>query len=175
MARPRSNFDKASFYFHRCDPGKGPLNENEWKLTFEAHITSINDSSNPSYNENFDMGRADPKVFYAGANRQYTVSFFVIATNKNEHFDNHEKLLAKLGRMTYPIYSPGSGYNSPHVQFKIGNLVKGYGVITSLTYDWKPEYPWMDGRPIYTDVNLTIKVLANSLGVRPDAASRYFI
>lgn len=175
MPRPRSDFDKTLFYFHRHDPGTGPLSENDWKLTFEAHITSLQDSSNPSYSEFFDMGRADPKVFYSGANRQYNIGFFLIGMNKDEHERNHEELLAKLGRMTYPIYQTGQGYNSPHVQFQIGKLFKGYGVITSLTYDWKPEFPWVENRPIYTDVNMTIKVLANSQGYRPDANQRYFI
>jgi hypothetical protein len=175
MPRPRSDFKKEMFYFWRHDPGVGALKEQEWKLNFEAHITSINDSSSPSYNEYFDMGRADPKVFYGGANRQINLSFFVVALDDREHEHNHDFLLARLGRMTYPIYKTGSGYNSPHVLFQIGKLHKGYGVITSLTYDWKPESPWKDLRPLYTDVNMTIKVLANSLGRRPDASSRYFI
>jgi len=175
MPRPRTDFKKEQFYFWRHDPGVGALKEQEWKLQFEAHITSINDSSSPSYNENFDMGRADPKVFYASANRTLNVSFFVVALNDREHEDNHDFLLARLGRMTYPIYQDGNGYNSPHVLFQIGKLHKGYGVITSLTYDWKPEFGWKEQRPLYTDVNLTIKILANSLGKRPDAGSRYFI
>lgn len=175
MPRPRSDFDKSQFYFHRYDPGSGAKPEQDWKLEFEAHITSLNDSSNPNYSEFFDQGRADPKVFYAGASRQITVGFFVVGMNKDEHWNNHEKLLARLGKMTYPIYQGGVGYNSPHVRFKIGKLVEGFGVITSLTYDWKPEYPWVAGRPIYTDVNLTIKVLANAAAKRPDADGIYFI
>lgn len=181
MARPRSDFPKEQFYFWRYDPGAGAMNQQDWKLEFEAHITSLNDSSNPSYNEFYDMGRADPKVFYAGANRQVNVSFFVIGMNPEEHKNNHDFLLARLGRMTYPIYKAGNGYNSPHVYFQVGALIKSYGIITSLTYDWKPEYPWKDRRPLYTDVSMTIKVLANSVGYRPNAGtsneqkSRYFI
>lgn len=175
MPRPRSDFPKELFYFHRHDPGTGPLSSNDWKLTFEAHIVSLSDSSNPSYNENFDMGRADPKVFYGGANRTFNVGFFVVATNREEHEHNHDFLLARLGRMTYPIYQAGLGYNSPHVLFQVGKLIKAYGVITSLNYDWKPEYPWVEQRPLYTDVNLSIKILANSQGKRPNAGERYFI
>jgi len=83
--------------------------------------------------------------------------------------------------MTYPIYKGGYGYNAPHVLFQIGGIVKGYGIITSLTYDWQPEYPWIADkkshniRPIYTDVSLSIKVLANRFGQRPDADKIYFI
>lgn len=183
MARPRNDFPKELFYFWRHDPGKGALSEGRdsanrsigWKLEFEAHIMSLSDSSNPSYSENFDMGRADPKVFYSSVNRQISLSFFLVGMNKDEHTHNHEVLLARLGRMTYPIYQSGNGYNSPHVLFQIGKLVKGYGVITSLTYDWKPEYPWVEQRPLYTDVSMTIKVLANSTGERPNAKKHYFI
>ena len=175
MARPRTNFPKSDFFFWRYDPGTGQLNAHEWKLEFEAHITSLNDSSNPSYGENFDMGRADPKMFYQSANRQITVSFFVVGMNKEEHYNNHEILLARLGRMTYPIYQGGNGYNGSHVFFKIGGLIESYGIITSLVYDWKPEYPFIENRPLYTDVSMTIKVLANTDGMRPNAAEKYFI
>lgn len=179
MPRPRngppgSEFTKEDFYFYRHDPGVGPVDSS--KLKFEAHITSLQDSSSPQWNEYFDMGRADPKVMYGSANRSVNVSFVVIGLNKKEHKDNHDNLLAKLGRMTYPIYESGTGYNAPHVKFQIGKLIKGYGVITSLTFDWQPDYPWAtDNRPLYTDVSLSIKVLANSLGNRPNAAYRYFI
>lgn len=175
MARPRTDFPKEKFYFWRHDPGAGPLSEQDWKLQFEAHIVSINDSSNPSYNEFYDMGRADPKVFYAGANRQMTLSFFLVGLNKEEHRNNHDFLLARLGRMTYPIYKQGYGYSSPHVKLKIGDLFEGFGVITGLTYDWKGENPWLENRPLYTDINLTLKILANSQGDRPDAGKRYLI
>lgn len=175
MPRPRTDFPKEMFYFWRADPGTGLLKAEDWKLQFEAHITNINDTSSPSYGEFFDMGRADPKVLYSGASRNISVSFFVVALNDREHTENHDTKLARLGRMTYPIYQQGNGYNSPHVLFQIGKLIKGYGVLTNVTYNWEPDWPWKDGRPLYTDVNLSIKMLANSIGKRPDAGSRYFI
>ena len=103
MARPRTDFPKQDFFFWRYDPGTGQLPMDQWKLEFEAHITSLNDSSNPSYGEYFDMGRADPKVFYQSTNRQISLSFFVVGMNKEEHERNHDFLLARLGRMTYPL------------------------------------------------------------------------
>ena len=185
ISRPRNgpqdkNFPKEQFYFHRYDPGGGAQSPDQWKLQFEAHITSLQDSSSPTWNEYFDMGRADPKVMYGGANRSINVSFVLIGLNKEEHKDNHERLLANLGKMTYPIYQGGSGFNGSHVKFLIGGLVEGYGIITSLTYDWQPDYPWATDdisrhRPLYTDVSLGIKVLANGRGERPHANKRYFI
>lgn len=192
MARPRNGpigeqFDPQLFYFHRHDPGKGAVGTgvqkikkgqpggNEWKLQFEAHITSISDSSSPSWNEYFDMGRADPKVFYAGMNRSISVNFTVVAMNEDEHWHNHEVLLARLGKMTYPLYQSGVGYNGVHVYYHIGALMRGFGIITSLNYDWDGANPWKDNRPLFTDVALTIRVLADPSGQRPNIEkSAYF-
>jgi len=182
MPRPRNDqFTKDLFYFVRCDPGKGALanieareTNEDWKLKFEAHITSIQDSSAPSCETNFDMGRADPKVFYQSVNRSLSVNFLVIAMNKAEHDANHV-LLAKLGILTYPIYKDGVGYNGLHVFYSIGKLMKGYGVITGLDYSWNNEAPWIDGRPIYTEVALSIMKLADGDGKRPNVTTKYFI
>lgn len=173
MPRPRNNqFTKDLFYFQRYDPGGGnPV----WTLNFEAHITNISDNSSPSWSENFDMGRGDPTMMYTSMNRTLNVSFQVIAMNKDEHRDNHEILLARLGKMTYPKYQSGLGYNGVHTFFQIGNLYKGFGVLTSLTYDWTGENVWIEGRPIHTDVSLSIRILADSEGKRPSVNSRYFI
>jgi hypothetical protein len=174
MARPRSDLNKSIFYFWRHDPGQGPLKESEWKLQFEAHIESISDNSAPSWNDNFDMGRADPKVFYGGYNRSYSINFKVVATNKEEHEANYNNL-AKLGRCTMPLYQSGNGFNGTHILFQIGSLIKGYGVITNLTYDWAGDMPWVDNLPLITSVSLGIKLLADPNGVRPNAnKSRYF-
>ena len=174
MARPRTEFKKELFYFWRHDPGKGALSKQEWQLQFEAHITGINDNSSPTWNEYFDMGRADPKVFFGGASRSIQITFVVVALDDREHKENYENL-SKLGRMTYPIYQSGTGYNAPMLLYQVGNLLTGYGVITNLSYDWNPDYPWIKNIPLYTDVNLTIKVLANKLGERPNAKNEdYF-
>lgn len=175
MGRPRNGgFVKERFYFWRHDPGVGPLSQAEWKLNFEAHISSINDTSSPGWNEYFDMGRADPKVMYGNFNRSYSISFKVVATNKEEHEDN-QNILAKLGRCTYPIYQTGNGFNGSHVLFQIGNLIKAYGVITNLTYDWNGDVPWILDVPVWTDVSISIKLLADPTGQRPNAnKSRYF-
>ena len=181
MPRPRNDkFSPESFYFHRADPGRGLYPESDkdsesWKIQFEAHITSISDSSSPNWSENFDMGRADPTVMYTSMNRTLNVGFQVLALDKDEQERNHEYKLARLGKMTYPIYSPGRGYNAPHVYFQIGGLYKGYGCLTTVNYDWTGENVWIDGRPILTDVSVSIRVLGDSQGKRPSVNSRYFI
>lgn len=191
MPRPRNGppdqqFTPELFYFWRHDPGKGRIGgtgqikkdnitADEWKLQFEAHITDISDASSPSWNEYFDMGRADPKVMYAGMNRSISVNFTVVALNEDEHYHNHEVLLARLGRLTYPLYEDNIGFNGPHVLYQIGRLMKGYGIITSLNYSWNNETPWVENRPLYTDVSLTIRVLGDPIGRRPHIdKSAYF-
>jgi hypothetical protein len=107
MPRPRNDkLTKDLFYFWRHDPGRGPLKEQDWKLKFEAHITNIHHSSSPSWTSNFDMGRADPKVFYQSVNETVSVNFLVVALNEQEHKDNQVQL-AKLGILTRPIYKAG--------------------------------------------------------------------
>jgi hypothetical protein len=175
MPRPRNDkLTKDLFYFWRHDPGRGPLKEQDWKLKFEAHITNIHHSSSPSWTSNFDMGRADPKVFYQSVNETVSVNFLVVALNEQEHKDNQVQL-AKLGILTRPIYKAGQGYNGVHVFYSIGSVGKGYGVITSLDYDWNSDSPWKLDRPIYTDVSLTIMKLADGDGKRPSVQSKYFI
>ena len=175
MPRPRNDkLTKELFYFWRHDPGVGPLKEQDWKLKFEAHITNIHHSSSPSWTSNFDMGRADPKVFYQSVNETVSVNFLVVALNEQEHKDNQVQL-AKLGILTRPIYKAGQGYNGVHVFYSIGSVGKGYGVIQNLDYDWNSDSPWKLDRPIYTDVSLTIMKLADGDGKRPSVQSKYFI
>lgn len=172
MPRPRNaQFTKDLFYFKRYDPGEGEV----YDIQFEAHITDISDSSNPSWSENFDMGRGDPTMMYTSMNRTLNVSFQVIGMNKEEHRDNHEIKLARLGKLTYPIYKAGLGYNASHVFYKIGALYAGYGVLSSVNYQWNGDSVWIENRPIYTDVSISIRVLADALGNRPSVNSRYFI
>lgn len=176
MPRPRNDqFTKDLFFFWRHDPGKGPLSENTWKLKFDAHISQLNESSNPNWAENFDMGRADPKMFYTSTSRTVNINFFLIAMNEDEQKEN-KRILGNLGLCTYPIYKSGNGYNGPHIQFQIGNHLAGYGIITNLDHNWSPDHPWIKQQPIYTEVNLSIKILADIDGNRPNAdKSKWFI
>lgn len=177
MPRPRNDqFTKDQFFFWRHDPGKGPLSANEWKLEFEAHLTGLSESSSPSWSENFDMGRADPKMFYSSYQRTLNLSFMVIALNEEEHIENMDKL-EKLAKFTMPIYQSGNGYNAPHVFYQVGSLLGGYGVIMNYDPNYNPvDHPWISNRPVYIEINMSIKVLADVNGARPNAdKSRWFI
>lgn len=162
-ARPRGGLN--DFYFQAYIPGSGA---GDPKIDFEAHIVALNDSSSPSWNEEFDMGRADPTMFYASMNRNITISFMVVAVSKEEHKINYTKL-SELGTLTYPIYQAGQGYNAPHTFYKIGDHLSGIGVITNLDYTWSPDHPWAGEqlRPVITEVGMSIRVLTDSGGNRP--------
>lgn len=159
----------SDFYFKQLIPGKGEV----LTVEFPAHISTVNDSSSPGWRDSYDMGRADPKMFYGNMSRDISLNFYIIALDSNELKDNKDKM-SKLGLMTYPVYSSGLGFNGSHTRINIGNLVNCYGVITSLTYNWDNETPWIDKQPIYCSVDMSIKVLANRIGIRPRHNSLYF-
>jgi hypothetical protein len=166
--RPRHNFAPQMFFFQRYDPGSGA----KYKLVFEAHIVSINDTSSPAWSEYFDMGRPHPKLMYQSVNRSINVNFMIVAVNEKEYEDNMDRM-GKLGRMTYPLIG-GSGYNGPHVRYQIGNLMGGFGVITNLDYSWDDNTPWIKSQPIYTNVDIGIKILADAQGTKPKADGAYY-
>ena len=160
--RPRGGFNGDSFYIRPAVPGEG-LKE---KIIFEAHITSLRDSSSPSWGTFHDMGRADPIVAYSSVNRTVGLSFIMYATSDDEHKSNYE-ILEQLGNLTYPIVKRNAGYNAPHIFFKIGKVLAGYGILTSVDYDWAGENPWLDDKPLLTDVSIGIMILGDKLGNRP--------
>ena len=166
-ARPTLRSQIQEFYFRVYLPGTGEKN----RIEFEAHITALSDSSNPSWNSDYDMGRADPVVNYGSMSRNIGISFIVVAISDVEHRHNYEHM-RELGTLTYPIYKSGSGYNAPHVMYKVGDLLQGIGVITSLDFNWTPESPWLEDdrnkkRPLLTEVSMNIQVLTDRDGNRP--------
>lgn len=161
--RPRGGFTPDTFFFQPALPGEGL----KTKIFFEAHITSLTDASSPDWSSHKDMGRADSTMMYSGVNRNISISFMVVSTGEREHRENYERL-TKLGNMTYPIYKSGLGYNATHVFYQIGSHLSGYGIITSVDYAWNGETPWVNGRPVITEVGMGIKVLGDKTGKRPN-------
>jgi hypothetical protein len=146
----------------------------ESAIEFEAHIGTVTTSSSPSWSSAQDMGRADAKQMYSSISHTVGISFKVISTNSDESSSNRAKLV-KLGLCTYPTYSETLGFNGKHIFFKIGDLISGFGIITNLGYTWNDDVPWIDRRPIITDVSLDITLLADSVGQRPNAESSKFL
>ena len=166
MARPRGGLGGDLFYFKPALPGEGLKD----KIVFEAHIVGLVDSSSPGWNEDFEMGRADPVMTYRNMSRSISLSFLVAAVTKAEHQENYLKL-RNLATLTYPIYERGKGYNAPHVFYGIGYHLRGYGIISSIDFNWDTQLPWVGSgtpRPLVTEVNMNIKVLGDDSGNRPE-------
>lgn len=167
------DLDKTKFTLQRCDPGKGPIEPIE-DYQFEGHIISIQDNSTPNWAPYADAGRADPKYMYSQFSRTISIEFLVVSTSQKEHEIFFQKL-ARLGKMTYPIRSGGRGYNGTHVKYRIDDLISGIGIINSLNYTWGQETPWIYGRPLYTEVSISITNLTDKFGNRPSiSVSKYF-
>ncbi len=162
--RPRKSI--TVFRFTPYKPGAGKLDQGI--AEFEAHITAIRDTNTPSWNSSNDMGRADPKVFYSAYHRSIGINFIVVSLTKQEHIDNFINL-RKLVGLTYPIYNGSKrGYNAPHVLVEVGALLSVIGNVTSIDYSWDAETPWIDEKPILTEVSIDINVLTNGAGERPE-------
>lgn len=162
-------------------PGKGIGDP----IKFIGYIDNLTTNSSPAWDAQMDMGRPDPKVLYSGYNKTIQLGFKTISEDATQHKDqetqdsNYYKL-RKLGELTYPIIEMGKGFNGPHVVCRIAKVLSCYGYITSLDYSWDNESPWVDGRPVVTQVSIGIQVLTDVNGLRPeyktgkDNPHRYF-
>lgn len=170
--RAGKNAGISTFKFIPVIPGGGK--RNEAVIEFVGYIDSITTNSNPSWDQFFDMGRADPKVMYKSYSRSLQVSFYVVSEEEVQHkppktggeLSNFNKL-QRLGDLTLPIMKGGLGYNAPHIVFEIGKIISGYGYITSLDYTWDNATPWIDERPVVTSVSIGIQILTDADGNRP--------
>lgn len=168
MAYGRSQLTQ--FYFTPMIPGTGKVEDD--KIEFNAYIMNISYTSSPSWDSVYDMGRADPKIMYKGASRAVQIGFRVVSLNTKDHDDPSVKdsnlnKLQRLGDLTLPIYQANNGYNAPHVLFGIGNLMAGIAYITSFDMDWDNETPWIQEKPVITNVNIGLNVLTTNDGIRP--------
>lgn len=128
-------------------------------IRFRAHITSISDSNSASWNEEDDMGRADPKFMYGGWSRSMSVDFQVIMAAADE-----EQLwidaMNSLADMTKPVYRGTLGFNGVMTNIVIGNLYNVHGFIESVDYSIGGDTPWTgNGRPMYIEASISFRVV----------------
>lgn len=86
------------FYFH-------DLRTNEI-VSFHAFLESTKDGFNIEWNSQTSYGRVEPIHTYKGTTRDINVSFYVVATNKEDHSNMWWKI-NKLVTMIYPQYTEG--------------------------------------------------------------------
>lgn len=127
-------------------------------IKFPAFINSISDSHSPSWSSNMDIGRADPKWKYSQYSRTITVNFITAALYDGEH-KFYMKTLNALAQITKPVYKPGRGFNGVFTRLQIGDFIKEYGIITSLTFDINNDSPWIDNLPIYINGSVTLQAI----------------
>ncbi len=92
------------FYFH-------DLRTNEI-VSFHAFLESSKDGFNVEWNSTTSYGRVEPVHTYKGTTRDVSVSFYVVATNKEDHSNMWWKI-NKLVTMVYPQYTEGRKITTP--------------------------------------------------------------
>lgn len=92
------------FYFH-------DLRTNEI-VSFHAFLESSKDGFQAEWNSTTSYGRVEPIHTYKGTTRDISVSFFIVATNKQDHSNMWWKI-NKLVTMVYPQYTEGRKITTP--------------------------------------------------------------
>jgi hypothetical protein len=109
-------------------------------ISFHAFLDSVSDNITPNFTSTPGYGRMDPVQIYSDTKRNVTVSFTLIATNK-EDFDAMWYKINKLTTLVYPQWSQGTkvsngGDNvfiqpfsqvigaSPLVRLRVGDVIK---------------------------------------------------
>lgn len=137
-------------------------------IKFRAYIISLSDSFNPSWDEQQDQGRADPKIRYQSFGREISISFKVVVHSAVERSKVWQKL-GNLAKLTFPVYS-GAGFGGKYVRVTVGDLYKNTPMyVTNVSYSWDSETPWEiqpgSQLPLYTDVDISLGWIGQQ---RPD-------
>jgi len=95
------------FYFH-------DLRTNEI-VSFHAFMEDTQDNFSADWNAQTPYGRVEPIHTYKGTTRDISLSFYVVATNVEDH-DNMWFKVNKLVTMVYPQYTAGRQVSTPDGQ-----------------------------------------------------------
>ncbi len=166
-----STKDFINFYFTPRPMGGSP---SETPIQFRAFLDSVSDSFSPTWNAEFDQGRADARILYGAFARTIGLTFR-IAVFKREQIDIVYKKMEALARLTMPVYG-GPSFTGTFCDITVGNLYRNVPVyIDSLTYDWDSESPWelTDGQqvPWYVSVSVNCTWIGKK---RPDQKQSVF-
>jgi hypothetical protein len=112
-------------------------------IVFRAAITNLDDSFTANWSPINMIGRADPNYHYTGFSRDFSISFDIYATDRDEVKPIYRKLNALAG-YTAPNYDPYSYVmQSPWMRLTVGDLlVQQPAVLTSLSYTYAVDAPW---------------------------------
>lgn len=110
-------------------------------IQFRAFLDSISDSFSPTWNAEFDQGRADARILYGSFSRSIGISFRIAAFSKQQINTIYYKM-DELAKLTMPDYGTET-FSGMFTKLTVGDLYGEVPVyIDSLTYDWDSESPW---------------------------------
>ena len=143
-------------------------------ITFRAFLDSVSDSFSPTWNAEYDQGRADARILYGAFARTIGLSFRIAVFKKNQLSTIYSKM-DQLAKLTMPVYG-GETFKGRFCKLTVGDLYVGVPVyIDSLTYDWDSESPWelTDGQqvPWYVSVSVNCTWIGTN---RPDQEQSVF-
>lgn len=143
-------------------------------ITFRAFLDSVSDSFSPTWNAEYDQGRADARILYGAFARAIGLSFRIAVFKKNQLSTIYSKM-DQLAKLTMPVYG-GETFKGRFCKLTVGNLYRDVPVyIDSLTYDWDSESPWelTDGQqvPMYVSVSVNCTWIGTN---RPDQEQPVF-
>lgn len=128
--------DLAKFFFEVITPDKTRF------LNFRAFITSLDDSYNGTWEGKRYVGRADEFYTYGGFSRDISISFTIAAATRSEMKPLYRKMVY-LASTTAPTYGDSKFMRGTVVRLSLGSYFNEIpGVITSVKYSWKTDYPW---------------------------------
>lgn len=91
-------------------------------VAFHAFLESLTDGFNANFTETKGFGRADPVQNYTSTARSIGLTFWVVATSK-EDFDEMWFKINKLTTLVYPQYTRGRAVSLKDETASIGNLL----------------------------------------------------
>ena len=133
--------DLIKFRFHLITPTEGTVTK-QTNLYFRAFLDSFDDNFSSNWNAHNYIGRGENFYTYGGFDRNISLSFKIAAATRQEMFPLYRKMVM-LASATAPTYGDGNFMKGTIVGVTVGDyLHRQYGVLNSVNYSWRTEYPW---------------------------------
>lgn len=141
---------------------------------FRAGINSISDNFSPEWQQEKEIGRADPKLLLSGFGRTISLDLQVAAGSETELIPMWDKLNTIAGWCA-PSYV-GNGYTGTFVELTLGDIYQQVPCyITTFSVDYDNETPWdiTAGQrlPKYASVTIELGYIGKSI---PQKGTKFF-
>lgn len=111
-------------------------------LPFRGFLNTFNSPITSNWNTQNYVGRSEPVYTYLNSQRTLELSFSVPIFGVNEQYAAYQKINSLMSH-AYPFYDN----NLPQgtiTKIRVGDLFKGFGVMTSVNFDIKENVPYSD-------------------------------